>query len=428
MPKLTKRVVDDIQPTVSRAISWDSELRGFGLLVLPSGVRSFILQYRTSEGRSRRLTLGRFGVITVDEARKIAREKLVEVANGGDPLGERRSFREAPTMGDLFDRYLVEHVASHNAISTRLGVTALLEKHLRPNLGQIKVASFSRKDASKLHTALRTRPRRANHALAIISKTLSLAEIWGLRPANSNPCRSIPRYPENHRDRFLNGKEVKRLGEVLVEAETVGLPRRLKEPMPDETAPSIQTDRCDPVSWQATAAIRLLLLTGARLSEVLSLKWSGVSQDDATITLPSTKGGKLKPHPVGDDVMRLLGTLPRDESASPYVLPNPKDPSTHVSRDQLEYLWRHIRWRAAFQDVRLHDLRHTVGTYGAQAGVSAFIVRDLLRHTHIGTTSRYANFDMDPVRNISNVVGRRIMESLNGQKRLDDAESDLPNM
>ncbi len=416
MPKLTKRAIDELTPGTAPVLTWDSELRGFGVLTQVSGLKTFILQYRNAGNRSRRMTLGRYGVLTVDQARTMAREALVKISQGGDPVTERRSIRAAPTMDDLFKRYLAEHVANHNAKSTQADVAVLVAKHLQPRLASIKVDGFTRADASKLHTAMKATPRRANHALAVLSKALSLAEIWGWRPANSNPCGSIGRYAENHRKRFLNADEVQRVGDTLIEAESIGLPWQVETPEAGESKHlAKEENRRTPLSWQVIAAIRLLLLTGARLTEILSLKWTDINEQAGTVALPGRKGGKREPHPVANAALAVLASLPRVVS-SPYVLPRSSDEQRHISREVMESAWGRVRWRAGIDDVRLHDLRHTVGTYGAQAGVSAFIVRDMLRHTNISTTGRYANFDADPVRNISNIIGERIMAGMTGKK------------
>ncbi len=152
--------------------------------------------------------------MTVDEARALAREAAVKVNKGGDPVS---AHREAPTMAQLLDRYLADHVGNHNAESTAKDVGALVEKHLKPRIGSIKANDFKRSDAAKVHTAMKQTPRRANHALAILSKALSLAEVWGIRPENTNPCGSIQRYQENHRTRFLSVDEIKRLGDALAD-------------------------------------------------------------------------------------------------------------------------------------------------------------------------------------------------------------------
>ncbi len=352
--------------------------------------------------------------MTVDEARALAREAAVKVNKGGDPVSARRAYREAPTMAQLLDRYLADHVGNHNAESTAKDVGALVEKHLKPRIGSIKANDFKRSDAAKVHTAMKQTPRRANHALAILSKALSLAEVWGIRPENTNPCGSIQRYQENHRTRFLSVDEIKRLGDALVEAETIGLPWRIEVENAQSKHLPEDGKRRTPLSWQTVAAFRLLLLTGARLNEIIGLKWADVDTAAGTIALPGKKGGKREPHPASTAVMALLASLPRPKGAG-HVLPRDSDAKRHISREVMEAAWQRLRWCVGIEDVRIHDLRHTVGTYAAQAGVSSFIVRDLLRHRNITTTARYANFDANPVRQISNTLGDMLTANLEGQ-------------
>ena len=416
MVKLTKRIVDAVKPGGDRQILWDSDPVGFGLLVLPSGVRSFIVQYRTAEGRTRRLTLGRYGVLTVDEARKAAKQALARVAGGEDPVSDRRATRSAPLMNDLFDRYRAEHVTPNNAASTAGDIDRLMRTYLRPGIGTIRVNALTRADVARLHSSMRATPRRANFALAVLSKALALAELWGLRPEHSNPTRGVPRYPESHRTRFLSKDEARRLWKALREAETIGLPWRVDEGGPKSKHLAKLENRRHVMAWQSIATIRLLLLTGARLSEILGLQWKDVDFDCATIALPGRKGGARQPHPAGLEALRLLRGLPHlalpppDESkVSPWVLPRERDPSRHVTKEVLEAAWHRIRDHAGLDGVRLHDLRHTFGTYASQGGANAFIVRDLLRHKDIGTTARYANFDASPVRSVMNDVSARVV-------------------
>lgn len=424
MPKLTKRVIDLTDPGPERAFLWDTELRGFGLVVQPSGVKSFVVQYRNAAGRTRRMTLGRYGTLTVDEARRRARSELVDVASGEDPAASKRAYREAPTLNDLFDRYVEEHVSAHNAASTAKDVAAMLRTHLRPRVGGIKASDFGLTDAAKLHAALRKTPRRANHVLAILSKTLALAEMWGLRPVNSNPCSSIARFPENQRKRFLNAKEVRRLGDALVEAETIGLPWQVKA-TGSKHLPA-ESERRTPLSWQTIGAVRVLLLTGARLSEILNLSWADVDAVAGTLALPVRKGVARAPHPVNAAALAVIAALPRAKKAV-FVFPRDSDPKRPVSKEVLESAWSRLRWRAGIPDVRLHDLRHTVGTYASQAGVSSFVVRDLLRHSTITMTGRYANFDSDPVREVANKVGARIGQALSSQGLAEPDASTIAN-
>ncbi|MEO6607833.1 MAG: tyrosine-type recombinase/integrase [Aestuariivirga sp.] len=406
MAKLTKRSVDEARSDSKSYLLWDGELRGFGLLVLPSGVKSYVLQYRNDARRSRRLTIGRHGALTVGQAREIAQEAAVAIAKGIDPVGSKQSYREAPTVSELLERYLTDHVNPHNAVSTQRDIRVIIEKKLKPSVGTIKVNDLTRADVAKLHTSMKDIPRRANYVLAILSKALSLAELWGLRVQNSNPCIGIKRYPENHRTRFLGQDEVKRLLAALIEAETIGLPWNVEGNASKHLAK--EENRRTRLSWQVVGAVRLLLLTGARLSEITLLKWSDVDFEVGTIALPKIKGAKRQPFPASAAALSILASLPRMKG-SDFVFPRNTNKSIPISKEVMESSWQRLRWRAAIEDVHLHDLRHTVGTYAGQAGVSGFIVRDLLRHANISTTGQYVNFDANPVREIADLVGERIL-------------------
>lgn len=407
MSKLTKKSVDDANTLPKPYLLWDGELRGFGLLVLPSGVKTYVFQYRNEARRSRRLTIGRHGSLTVSEAREIAHEAAVAVAKGNDPVGSKRSYREAPTISELLERYLSDHVIPHNAVSTQKDIRVVIAKKLKPAVRNIKVNDLTRADVAKLHNAMKDTPGRANYVLAIFSKALSLAELWGLRAQNSNPCIGIKRYPENYRTRFLKQDEVKRLLDAMIEAETVGLPWNVEGNSSKHLAkePNQRTQ----LSWQVIGALRLLLLTGARLSEIILLKWSDVDFGLHTIALPKFKGRKREPFPATAAALDILKSLPRVKGSA-LVFPRNSDKAVPISKEVMESAWQRLRWRARIEDAHIHDLRHTVGTYAAQAGVSGFIVRDLLRHANISTTGRYANFDANPVREVAKIVGERIMK------------------
>jgi hypothetical protein len=191
MPKLTKRVVDDLAPGAGQRFAWDMELRGFGVRVQPSGVKSFLVQYRTDALRSRRMVIGRYGVLTVDEARAKARRLLAAIGDGADPLGDKNALRAAPTVNEFLDRHLDEHVATHNSPRTAQDAEYLLDRFARPHLGALKVESVTRQDVEKLHLRMKATPVQANRVLALLSKAFSNAEGWALRPENSNPCRLI---------------------------------------------------------------------------------------------------------------------------------------------------------------------------------------------------------------------------------------------
>jgi integrase len=432
MPKLTKRLVESVKPPAAgQVLIFDDKLAGFGLRVMPSGVRSYFVQYRNAQTRSRRLTIGKHGAITADRARGKAWRILSEVKDGKDPLADRRAFRKAPTVNDLLDRYIAEHVDNdkrkhpHRA-STRVEIKRVVERHIRPALGRQKVAAVTREDMEKLHRELADTPRQANFVLAVCSKAFNLAEIWKMRPEHTNPCRHIERNEENHRKYDLSAAELERLGATLRMAEREGLPWRVDERKPTTKHLPKPENRRTLYPRATTAAIELLLFTGCRLSEVLNLRWDQVKFGEGTITLPETKTGKKTEEPqvvvMNAPARQLLKQLEK-ATASPWVLPSGMDASRPLPKSVIENAWQRIRAAAKLKNpqygwARLHDLRHTVGTYaGQQFQANAFAIRDLLRHKDLATSGRYVHRVDNPLRRLSERVGGRIAASLAGRKR-----------
>lgn len=402
-------------------VAFDANLAGFGVRVMPSGHRSYFVQYRNNGGRSRWFTIGAHGPMTVDAARTMAKRVLHSVADGGDPATERTAFRKAPVVDELLDRYIAEHVKKRNAATTQAVVTPLIDRHVRPALGKLKVAAVTRGDISKLHRSLSETPRQANYVLAICSKAFSLAELWGMRVDGSNPCRRVERNPEQHRERFLTGDELKRLGATLRLAETTGLPWKVDETKAKAKHLPAEQHRRAVYSRITTAAVELLLYTGCRLSEVLNLRWDQVDLKAGTILLSKTKAGKPQTVTINAPARQVLASLKRDDEC-PWILPARRSPDASakdewkpLAKDAMEAAWQKIRAAAGIADVHMHDLRHTVGTYAGQSGANAFLVRDLLRHKNLAMTGRYVNKADDPVRTLNDLVGERIAAGLEGR-------------
>jgi integrase len=397
--KITKRSVDSLEPATGGAlIRYDDKLAGFGVRVMPSGRRFYFARYRNKHGRSRWFTIGEHGKVTAEAARKKAQRILQTVAvDGRDPSGEREAFRAAPTVSDLLDRYVKEHLEQRCRSRTIESFKGIVERNIRPELGHLKVAAVTRQDMHKLHAAKSETPRQANMVLSVCSKVFNLAEVWEMRPEGSNPCRKIERYRENHRERFLSGEELARLGATLRQAESRGLLRKNGVPTLYRRV--------------TTATIELLLFTGCRLSEVLNLKWEQVDFADGKITLLMTKSGRPQQVTMNAPARQVLRELEATKS-SEWVLPSVSSTKRALSKAGIEAAWQKIRRAAQLDDVRLHDLRHTVGTYAAQSGANAFLVRDLLRHKNLAMTSRYVNRADDPVRTLSDQVGERISAAM----------------
>src|SRR6185437_4502660 len=215
------------------------------------------------------------------------------------------------------------------------------------------------------------------------------------------------------RERFLSADELARLGAAIVEAETVGLPWRERAGAKAKHRAKPENRR-SPANAAALAVVKLLLFTGARVSEILGLGWADVDMPRATIALPSRKGGGRRPHPVSEVALEILAAQTR-VVGSPWVFPAPTDPRRPLSLSVLENAWQGLRAHAGLEDVRLHDLRHTAGTYVSQTGANAFAVRDFLRHKTLTMTGRYANRDADPIRAAAEAIGERIATGLAGR-------------
>jgi integrase len=329
------------------------------------------------------------------------------VKAGEDPQAEKAARRKAETISELLDRYLDEHVERHNAPNTARAVKDVVNRHLRPALGTLPVKALTLQDAAGLHHKLRATPRTANHAITLLSVALNLAEEWGLRPLRSNPLHQIKRFPETRRERFLSLAELERLGRVLAEAEGPGLPWRAKQ-----GEPSAGRTR---VVWQAVAAIRLLLFTGARMSEITELRWRDVDLESGRLGLPKVKGGPRVLRSTSAAALAVLAGLAEraaDRSPAAPVLPSADDPARALSKTSLHGAWARLRAAAGLEDVHLHDLRHTVGTHAGQLGVAPFVIRDALRHSAVATTDRYVNFDDDPTRAALDAVAERLKAGL----------------
>ncbi len=377
MPKLTKRAVDALSPKAKDYFVWDTQIAGFGIRIMPSGAKTYQAQYRKG-GRTRRVSVGRHGKITVDEARKLAKEIMGLVAKGENPAEDISQHRKAPTIAALCERFFESHVMERCKPSTQKEYRRAIDLFINPALGRFKVVDVERKDVAELHHRFRHKPYQANRTLGVLSKMFNLSEIWGLRPDGSNPCRHVPKYREHKRERYLSTVELQRLGQVLGEVERNG----------SET-PYI------------VAAFRLLILTGCRLAEIQTLKWEYISADG--MELPDTKTGARR-IPLPQAARAVLSALPR-VAGNPYVIAG-KVKDGYAT--DLQRPWRRIRQLAGLENVRIHDLRHTYASNAVSSGMPIQMVGRLLGHTQLQTTMRYAHLADDPVRKAAEENAQRL--------------------
>jgi hypothetical protein len=217
LTRITKRTVDAVQANGADQFLWDRDLKGFGLKVTAAGNKVYILQYRKG-GRgapTKRVTIGRHGALTPEQARKEAARLSGGIANGADPAVIRAAEKSAPTVAAFTDRFLAEHVATKTKASTAVEYRRLIENYVLPAIGRKPMRDVTRADVSRLHHDHRTKPYAANRALAVMSKMFSLAEKWGERPDGSNPCRHVEKYAERKRERMLSADDFGRLADAL---------------------------------------------------------------------------------------------------------------------------------------------------------------------------------------------------------------------
>ncbi|EJW11723.1 Integrase [Rhodovulum sp. PH10] len=387
--KITDAVVKSLPvPAKGNRITYDAEVKGFGVRVTAAGARSFVLNYRTKAGRERRYTIGSFPEWKATAARIEAAELKKRVDRGEDPMADVEADREAPTVADLCTRYTDEHLPKKRE-NSRVSDEANIRLYILPELKHRKVAEVTFSDIDGLHRKVTKdgKPIAANRVVALCSKMFALAIRWGWR--TDNPAKGIERNPETKRNRYATGDELGRLTEALAAHD----------------------------DQQAANAIRLLLLTGARKGEVLGARWDQLDLAAGVWTKPGATTKQKTDHrvPLSAPTRQLLVEMraeaekqaqKKGREVSDYVLPG-RGGVGH--REDIKNDWRVLRKVAGLGDVRIHDLRHTYASVLASAGLSLPIIGALLGHTNPATTQRYAHLFDDPLRAATERVGAVVM-------------------
>jgi integrase len=397
--KLTKRVVEGAKEKSRDAFLWDTEIAGFGVKVTPAGGRVYILQARL-QGRKRRFTIGRHGSPwTVDEARKEAIRLLATVCDGVDPHHAEQA--KTIRIDQLCDLYM-EEGSSRKKQSTIETDRSLIRRHIKPLLGRRLVSSLTKADVELFMTRIasghtkadiRTKPRgraivkggkgTANRTRDTLSSICTFAV--DRQFLASNPVLGTKNFKLPQRERFLSTPEFARLGQTLTEAERDG------------------------ANAVAVAVIRMLMLTGARKSEILTLQWEWVDLERGAIRLPDSKTG-AKAIMLGSTAVSILKDQPR--TSSPYVFPATSGDGHFVG---LQRVWSKIRKRAELENLRLHDLRHSFASVAAASGSSLFLIAKLLGHSQMRTTQRYAHLTEHPLRMAAESTSSEIAAALMGK-------------
>jgi integrase len=400
--KLTKRVVDTLRPDPKRDVfKWDAgdgALKGFGVRVKPSGVASFFVQYRNKEGRTRRLVLGRVGELTPDEARRIATDKLKEARTGGDPSAERHAARAAITVSELCDLYVAD--AKERVKPSTLAMDcSRIECHVKPLIGRRTVGALTRRDIERLQSDVAAgktaKPRKekgrggkgfggrgvAARTVGMLGTILEFAKRHGM--IVDNPARGVRRFPDNKRRRFLSLDELAALGAAMREAGANGENRT------------------------GVSAIRFLLLTGCRRSEILALPWAWLDLKARCIRFEDTKSGPQL-RPIGVAAVEQMAAHRRVDECE-WVFPADRGEGHFIG---LPRVLARVCARAGLKDVTVHTLRHSFAATAAELDFSELTIAGLLGHTVPGVTARYAHVPDTALLAAADRVSERIATAL----------------
>ncbi len=364
--KLTKKFIDaQLYNGSAKHILWDGEVKGFGVRIYPTGKKSFVLDYRDNN-RKNLMVIGSYSILTLDQARKDAKAKLADLVKGINPLQKRQEERQGNRIKDLCKRYIADHAAKKKSGGDDI---SRIERFIIPEWGNLLVINIKRADVAALHYKLGKHGHyQANRVYSLLSKMFNLARVWGFVPEEHvNPCFGIEKFKEEKRDRFVSHEEFPRLVQAINQE----------------------------LNQSVVSAIWLYLLTGVRKDELLSLKWTDIDFDRKELRLTDTKNGRSHYLPLSAAALDILNRTPRIEN-NPYVIVGKNDGCHLINIDKP---WQRIRKEADLDDVRLHDLRRTVGSWLAQSGNSLHLIGKVLNHSNQSTTAIYSRFGQDSVRN-----------------------------
>ena len=385
---LTERKIRDAKPGPTPIILWDSAIRGLGAKIFPTGAKSYVLDYRIG-GRQRRMTVARVGELTLKAARERAGAELARIRDGDhDPMEKRRAHREAPTVADAFERFLGpfadRRIANGRMTErTRTEYAKQARTYVLPRIGRRKVESITRADVERM---IETMPGpTGNRVLALCSRLFNLCETWAWRPQNTNPAKGVERAVETARNRVLAPSELSALAAALDAMEV------------DQPA--------------TVAALKVCMVTGLRISEVLAFEWHHVNVEVGRVHMPRTKTG-ARDHDLPALALAILAALPQLHG-NPWCFTNGR--GAPVTYKHARNVFAKAAVTAGLTDVRVHDLRRTFATTAAGAGLSAFALKDLLGWKTTAMPERYVNLAGDAARQHRQAIGNAVAAMMDGK-------------
>lgn len=396
--KLTKATIEKAPFTGKDYELRDTVTPGFLCKLTAGGRKVFMLQYRTNWGERRKPAIGRFGELTVEQARSIAQGWLADVRRGNDPSAAKLAARQAPTVRELCSQFMEEYSKPRNKPSTVETYRWYIEHRIIPELGRMKVPDVTRTQITEFMRRMSGTPVTANRTLSCVRKMFNLAEMWGYRPDGSNPCRHVPKFPEKGRTRYITDEELGRIYAYLDRADVEGLEHPL-----------------------LTLAIRLQFEFAARMSEIRLLEWAWVDFENRRVVWPDSKTGNIS-KPMSQEACQLLASAYRMEG-SPYVCPSIFDGTIAMPEGTYVNGWRRILERAKVPHVGTHGIRHRAATDIANSGVSVKIGMALTAHKTAVMFMRYVHAEDDPVRAAAEKVASRRKDTIGSNVPLDDTGS-----
>lgn len=343
---------------------WDTITTGFVLECRSTGGKTYYLRYQDQHERQRQLKIGVYGEITFDQARKEAKRLRSQVVLGGDPAGDKVEKKAIPTYAELAKQHLAHAETYQRSYET---TEMYMRRHIVPRWGKLKLSEIHQQDIAKWLAEKGEEglaPATVEKIRIIFGRSFELASRWNIPGFDKNPVRNIPRRPINNaRSRYLTPAEAKRLHEA-VEAS--------RNP-------------------QLKHIVGLLLLTGARVSELLNAEWKHVDVDGRAWLIPTSKTGKSRHVPLSQAAIDIIDKLPRFDRC-PYLIPNPK---TRKPFTCIKHPWDTARIAAKLSDLRIHDLRHSAASFMINAGIDLFAVGRVLGHADHKSTMRYSHLAND---------------------------------
>lgn len=402
---LTKTAVERLQPDPAKEyLVWDTSLKGFHVKVSPNGARRYYVYFRTRDGLQRRPLLGEHGTVTCEQARTAAKSMLSEAALGGDPTAARAAAKAMTTLKVFFEETLLPDQQRHTKPRTYYENELRWRKHIEPLFGNRRLDKLAVADVRRLHNKMAETPIAANRTMMLIRLAYNKAKDWKILPSDfENPTTGVEFFAEKAKERYLKVEELQALWGALDAAEAAG-----KE------------------SPYALAAIRLLIATGARRDEILTLSWDSYDEAAGALRLADSKTGK-KTIWLNELAVRTLENLKalRPEGNT-YVICG----HNHGGRLKgFHRIWDRIRTAAGLADVRAHDIRHSFASFGAgQGGLGLSVIGNLLGHHDQRTTKRYAHIAEAVAQGGAEAIGAVISDALAGARIIDIAVAEQPEM